>query len=1051
MQGVFSDYRTQPEFVNGDIGDLHELNHKLSYSTLTSSHSNPNCTKDAISMSKERSNSQNNNSTITTISVNATNVSHIKNSPSNGLDSNNNNNDNIVCHTNSKNSDSNVNTSLNNNLQAKIFKPDHASAHLSNISQLTMNDTTISSCENDLLLEPLSFNDHRNIDDYDISNLSAHVDSMRKLNALRVKDNLMEDNDQVHDYLNIVNIENNRLTLDDFNLDLGLDMDLDLDLDLDLNSTLSYSLPSHINTQRFAPTSAVSDSNATTNTNANSNLDTPPSKVLHNSDFSIDDLKRSFTRLKQTSELINTEKVYICSLKLLEKVYLNNFMSDTSTPIYFDVFKRCVTQLLKNHQAFYDSLAEIYENWYRDSVNLLDTDNAQINSNAQSPNFDKFNYVSSEKEYLEAVVNLIANNSIDVQTYSTYCSLFRRILCFSSSKGIENYKRDSLIILNDYFVDHKNLEADYFIDQHLDTRFISVVQMPTNRMVRYKLILQSLLKHIELDEKNSIQLNYYEKTIERISLKIDEINSYVGNEDLQLQKIQQFRLFVNKNNNSVLPNKLFLENLEYLHLASSFGLVYAVHSKHSLLHYEYVCGFLFKSHLILAKCSTVNSNSIDIKFIIPLMSIFDDFENPNCHFVTSYEDTISLKFEDKFSIYEICLIFPDEKEKLLWKGQLKVNLSNLTSLNSGLNSSVYNKSDFQKNDFLFSDVQRNILSIDLNPELDKFNVASFIPNSINATIKSERNNVIYDHDFFQFDVDHFVSEAISPKKIMRSDSTTSLSSPLNAESCDSDNYSIRTKTSINNTPNYNSPTNKLQLIRITLQERVQAQTCIKTVWSSQFQIYTLNTSISRSLSNIFFHSKISLLSINNTPTTPVSSTFVPPSPSFANSGGSLGSPIKLRNVKSMRSVREVARQPSMTTRGSTIPHTPPCGNYSRKEISVNEDNSKLETHRSGKVKHSTSLRSLSSFLGGNSSKNTNSGSAIDLKGSSNLRGSSISVSALQSTSASVSTSSTSASATSSSASASASASGSMPSAKLGNSVSKFWKSFKHPNSKKTRR
>ncbi|GAV26553.1 hypothetical protein PMKS-000007 [Pichia membranifaciens] len=1036
MQSLFPEYRTQSEFINDDIENLHEINHKLSYSTLTSSHSNHYHAKDAPYQDKSGS------SDNTTTAANANNISYTKNLTIDSTDNNNNSN------TNSNNLNTNKsNNSVNggetqvdgsNNAPTRLFKPSQPLAHLSNISQLTMNDTTISSCDNDLLLEPLSFDDNPNMSGYDLSNLSANVDNLKNLNALRTKDNLTEDNDQVHDYLNIVNVKNNQLTLDDFNLDLGLDLDLDLDLGLELDSTLSYSPPTHLNTKCSVPNSAISD----TNTNTISNLDTPPSKILHNSDFSVDDLKRSFTRLKQTSELINTEKVYICSLKILEKVYLNNFMSDTSTPIYFDVFKKCVAQLLKNHQSLYDNLSEIYEDWYQDSVNLFDTEKAHIDSNAQSPNFDKFNYVSSEKEYLDAIVNLIANSSIDVQTYSTYCSLFQRVLNFSSFKGIESYKRDSMIILNDYFVDHKNLEADLFIDQHLDTRFISVVQMPTNRMVRYKLILQSLLKHIELDEKNSIQLNYYEKTMERINLKIDEINSYVGNEDIQLHKIQQFRLFINKTNNSVLPNKLFLENLENLHLASSFGVVYAIQSKHLLLHHDYMCGFLFKSHLILAKCSTVTSNSIDIKFIIPLMSIFDDFENSASHFVTTYADTIVLKFEDKFGIYEVCLVFPDEKEKLLWQGQLKVNLGNLVTLNSSVNSSAYRKSDFQKNEFLFSDVQRNILSIDLNPEIDKFNVSSYIPNSMNATIKSEKNNVIYNHDFFQFEVDHFVTEINSPKKILRSDSMTSLSSNNRTESYDNDNSSIKTKTSTINTPIHSSPGSKTQLVRIALQERVFAQTCIKAVWSPQFQIYTLNTSISRSLSNIFFHSKISLLSMNNTPTTPASNTFVPPSPSFANSGGPLGSPIKLRNVKSMRSVREISRKPSMAARGNTLAHSPQCGKSFHPESIPHEQN-KTEAgigHRSHSVRHSNSLRSLSSFLG-SGSRSMAPSSTIDQKSPSNLRGSSISVSALQSASASAS---------SASAAAPASATATLPSAKLGNSVSKFWRSFKHTGAKKAR-
>lgn len=872
--------------------------------------------------------------------------------------------------------------------------------YISNISQITVNDTTISSSENDILLDPLSFDDNGdnnngnvpNIYNVDVSSLSVlqnpltlnDLDSVIKGSNKPNEDEIDDIKDHVHDYLNIVGIENNQLTLNDIYIDLNSDFNMGFNFDLctDTDSSMSFPILRQLNIQspnNSQPNSksGTADSHPLSNISnisySNSNLDTPHSQLLNNNDISINRLKRSFTRLKQTSELINTEKVYICSLKILEQVYLNHFMSNTVTPIYFDIFKNCVTQLLKNHQTFYDDLNKIYTKWYNDSISLFN-DSSKFNldtNNAKSPNFDKFNYVSNEKEYLEGVVKLLSNNSIDVETYSIYCSLYQRIVQFSSSKGIENFRRGSMIILNDYLVQNQNLEADYFVDQHLDTRFISVVQMPTNRMVRYKLILQSLLKHIDVDEKNSLQVNYYTKTMDKINLKIDQIDSFVGNEDSKLEKLSNFKKLVSNNSRSNLPNSLFLENLENLQLSSSFGVVFPIQSKHCHIQSEYLCGFLFKSHLIFAKPSNLISNSLDIKFIIPLLSIFNELDDHSCNMFSSYEHLMNLRFENNFNIYEISLVFPDEKEKLLWKGQLKVNLDKI----DGYNLSKTNKFD-KNHEFLFSDLQSKILSIGLNPEIEKFDLSSYIPQTMVSFIRFNDGVVNINDNSYSFELDHFFSDSnhSPPNKISRRDSTTSINSHY---LIDNEAYSIRTKNSIMNnniaTP-LSSLSNKIQTVKITLQDRVFAQTCIKSVWSQQFQIYTLNQSISRSLSNLF-HSKMSMLSLNginnnnvvndidnisNTPGTPTG-TFIPPSPSFALSSPSLGSPIKLRNVKSMRGLRDVGRNSiSSAIRNNGLPPTP--SSYMNEELrSENTNGNSTPNHHI--IKHSGSLRSLSSFIG----------------------------------------------------------------------------------------
>lgn len=816
-----------------------------------------------------------------------------------------------------------------------------SSMHLSDISNLTVNDTTASSIENDLeLLEPVSFDEDNRVPP---SNFDIYQSTNRPLTLNDLHSSDANHTDSVHGYLNMSPTEANDdkkdsvdnsiandsddsdFNMGDFRLTVDLDdLDFNMDFDLvDLKNDESSADPVHSSqSENSAPHSHTgSNVNTNTNTNSNSNLTdypstnsnvyTPQSKILNNADISTEDLKRSFTRLKQTSELLNTEKVYICSLKILEKVYLNNFMSDLTTPIYFETFRKCVIKLLKSHQFFYDSLLTIYQKWYDDSVALLNSDSQQhdgLQSSSLSPNFEKYNYVSNEKNYLEIIVKLICNLAIDVDTYSTYCSLYQQVLTFSNPNNIEKYKRDSLIILNDYLVEHKNLHDDLFIDKHLDTRFISVVQMPTTRMVRYKLILLSLLKNIELDEKNKAQQIYYNNSINKLNDKIDAINNYVGNQESKFAKLEMFRKLFSRNNKNLFPNTMFLENLEDLQLASSFGVVYPT-LKNSNVASEYLCGFLFKSHLILAKASNIHSNSLEVKFIIPLMSIFN-MEYSTC-LSTTYHDVITLTFEERFNVFEVALIFPDEKELLLWQANLKININKLN---------FNNDSDtFFQHKYIYSDIQRKVLSIELNDESERFNVSSLIPQSIKP-VRQNSNGDEISNDICLYEIDHFTSDFNAPKKRNRSDSVSS--------EFDTTDISSITTGNITRASTLQSINNKYHTIKITVQERCAAQTCIASIWSNQFELYTMSMSISRSLSNMF-HSRLSLLSLvntnannntnnsisNNTPTsnntvpnTP-NSQFIPPSPSFANSNGQPRSPARLRNSKSTRTFQDICRTP----------------------------------------------------------------------------------------------------------------------------------------------
>lgn len=869
-------------------------------------------------------------------------------------------------------------------------QPNDLLSTLTTIPDLTMNDTTLSSSganDNNLSvgsLDPLNFDaGSANLRIFDLS--LGDIDSKQVLTLNDVPHpHTLSPNDMaktldIPDILNVLN-DNDVLGNDDF-IKLDMNMDVPISLSLDLNS--ENEMQSSKNNLSYISNPSAPQSIECLSWASYSNLDTPCSKILQNSDIPNSELKRSFTRLKQTSELINTEKVFICSLKILERMYLKNFISNNATPIYFQTFMECVSTLLRNHQKFYDNVIPVYNRWYRDSLRLLELDPKELFAN--SPNFDKYNYVSNEREYLETIMRHISGDAIDVDTYSVYCSLFSKVLNFARSHNIEQYKRDSLVILNDYLVEHENLNVDYFIDKHLDTRFISVIQMPTTRMIRYKLITQSLLKNIHMDEKDKLQIKFYEKILAKINVKIDSINSFVGNEEAKFEKLDEFKSLCLQNSNTnknIIPNSLFFENLEDLQLASAFGIVSPSNTR-SRITSEYLCGVLFKNHLILAKPSSLHSNSLDIKFIIPLMSIID-IGGPTYSLASRYSEVANIIFEDNFKIYEMSFIFPDEKEKLMWLAKLRINLEKLTPMFSN-----YKNLDFN---FVYSDIQRSASSFGLSNGFDQTIVSSYLPSSIKPIKKLNKGEKSVDSDeMIVFDVEHFIPNSqldsgkrevatttiTSPSTTTRG-SITSFLEPPHIE--DIENVKVKTK-SFSNTLS-NSTLTKYPAIKITLQERVAAQTCISNIWSNQFDRYTLSISITRSLSSLF-HSKRTFFSAANTPSTPNANQFIPPSPSFANKGdlsnasnsnyhstgsslshknGILGSPIKLRHSYSMRSLKDKVTLTNDPIETDTVT---PKTTYLRIPVDTSPENLHSPYSKSSfskSLRTSASLKSLSSFV-----------------------------------------------------------------------------------------
>lgn len=565
---------------------------------------------------------------------------------------------------------------------------------------------------------------------------------------------------------------------------------------------------------------------------------TPPSKVFAQEDVDPETSRRSFSRLKQTGELVNTERVYLASLEILKKDYIDNFMSDVATPVFFETFDTCITRMIESHKALYAKLETVYANWASECLDLQGND---ISSQLKSPSFKEYNFVPQhiERVYLDQVVSLLEREAIDVSCYGEYCSLFNRIVSFAIHRGIESYKRNSIAISNDYIVSHRNLQQNIFVDQRLDTRFISVVQMPTNRITRYKLIMGSLLKNIDLDHPPLVT-NAYRQAELKLGELVDNVNHYVGEANRKYEQLDQFKTIFDGMTPKLNPKStstsyaklplpaLFMDNLSFINLAGPLTLVYYDENLAKLVHFNSIAA-VFDSHLIVGKPSTIYPNKADIVLALPLVAVINhaeiassfDMSSRFYTLATQYEAAINVTFENNFKIHEVALVFPTLDELTLWTDTLGNALRRISS-------SLNKFSDC----WSFSLYQQRIRQLNFGKEADSFSVDGYVPQGLVPikTVSMESTEI------HLYDVEMFSSKRSSVSSTGRSQ--------LKRESSTSNNAQ------------------KSRVVRVTRQERVACQSCLGDLLNPSFTKYqlaiaagsTLGT-LGRSFSTFFFRNE----------------------------------------------------------------------------------------------------------------------------------------------------------------------------------------------------
>ncbi|KAG7749014.1 hypothetical protein KL911_002031 [Ogataea haglerorum] len=512
--------------------------------------------------------------------------------------------------------------------------------------------------------------------------------------------------------------------------------------------------------------------------------------------------KRSFTRQKQIKELLNTEEVYVKSLKVLKEVYVSYLGASEPIPLFFENFARVVDSLLQEHTRFLKGLVSLYHEWIK-SGNSAETSRLSIHS----PMFETHVPKSEDLCYLEKIIDWIHDNSISVPTYSAYCQLVPKVIVFAEAKNVHQYNTSSIVIYNDYMVEHQDVASSYFLQQQLDIRFISLVQMPTNRISRYRLIVDSLLQKSKGDIDPGMN-NKLESCVKHIADKCTQINNYVGRcEKIELAS-QKLKNMLCGSLKRISDDPYFFDNMGDVIIVAAFATVW---SHQETIKYEYFGSILCDSHLVLVR--PYKHRQLGVKMIIPVSSIFniqDSDLGAKGLLFTIYPHCFKIQFEYNFKQFEIVAILPSESEKQVWLEKLR-GVSAKWRVNIG------------SQDFAYSFFKRKHRMH--RSELEKFRFRSFIPDDITPfREKSHGQFFALEASVRQFSINHYT--------------------PYPDESLRRDRYSSHNV-----------------VVTIKKEDRVRVEKSLGDLWASEIPKTT--APLTRSISDFSLRKKLSISSISS--------------------------------------------------------------------------------------------------------------------------------------------------------------------------------------------
>lgn len=304
---------------------------------------------------------------------------------------------------------------------------------------------------------------------------------------------------------------------------------------------------------------------------------------------------------KVIEELVGSEEIYINALRMLQDFYIEPILLevefDIAIPFHF--LSLYLKILIVNHNELLSNLKQII-------VKRL-----------------------SLEDLAAKIAIHICNYAIDVSIYKQFCQVYDDVIIIMKSDPKQG----------EWFGGwEKFLESTQPISRNMDLSFMSLIQRPTSRIGKYRLILESLCKHANGSQHENLSLH-----LDKLRHHLNHINDY-SRYDKVCEKNKLINEFIDF---KAIRYKTPL-SLEFFGTCLLVGTVFVVwiEEDHCVLAQ---CGaFLYKSHWILVDLKKRRPLRFSPLFVIPLgkSKILKDKKDFDGGLYSSYSKVIKIQFEN---------------------------------------------------------------------------------------------------------------------------------------------------------------------------------------------------------------------------------------------------------------------------------------------------------------------------------------------------------------------------------------------------------------------
>ncbi|KAK6464713.1 hypothetical protein DFJ63DRAFT_334263 [Scheffersomyces coipomensis] len=355
--------------------------------------------------------------------------------------------------------------------------------------------------------------------------------------------------------------------------------------------------------------------------------------------------KSNFTVKKNIEELVETEEYYINCLKILINYYIEPYLfnNNSEIPVPLSLMNLFLRELIQIHtQILYDII----------------NDYSQLNQQHQIETLvEKIAYDLTKSEY-------------SIYIYQEYCNVYENVLqllgqphpCLETKNKPKNMSR---LPWNFKWLKgwELYLEASQPRSRHLDLSFPSLIQRPTARMGKYKLILEAINKSQSFKLVKYINILNYNLNWINNNCKNCQIDSSVTS----LNDVIDFRNVITENN----------LNSEYFGNPFLIGCTNCIWIETKSIKQGIFATILYKSHLLLVEAVENSKLKCDIKFIIPLSKsqLIKNIRDSDGGLYFNHPYCIKILFEDNYCQYELLFAMNTEQEFYVWNNYLDTHIN----------------------------------------------------------------------------------------------------------------------------------------------------------------------------------------------------------------------------------------------------------------------------------------------------------------------------------------------------------------------------------------